>query len=125
MTDVEVRKALEAFMRERGLPTLSQAVGVALAEWHAGRRDRVLHPVGFDEGKDASRGRNGVLPSPNARVGAFGLALRLDGLKAFARDHLLADHPLRDALLAEADVVAAEEFVAKLAVWCVLVSRKA
>lgn len=57
-------------------------------------------------------------------VGRFGYGSRIAGLKEFARNRLPPEHPLRDVLLAEPDILTPEEFLAKLAVWCVLVNRK-
>lgn len=57
VTSEEVRSALVALKEERGLPTFSQAVGVALQEWLEARYGGVLHPGSVD-----NRGRGHVAP---------------------------------------------------------------
>ena len=44
VVSVEAREALLRLQRERGLPTMSQALRAALQEWLEQRRERVLHP---------------------------------------------------------------------------------
>ena len=44
VTTEGIRDELVRLMRDRGLRSLSQALGVALAEWSVWRRERVLHP---------------------------------------------------------------------------------
>ena len=120
----EALAALRVFQRERGLPTLSRALGALLEDWQAGGNG-VLHPAQCAEGQTARPSPERVLRAPTAQGEAFPPSVRLDGLKSFARNRLSPDHPLRDVLLAEADVLPAEEFLVKLSVWSVLISRKA
>jgi len=52
-------------------------------------------------------------------------SVHTDGLKDFVRSKFPADHPLRDAILAEKDVLTPEELLSKLEVWAILLSRRA
>lgn len=122
---VEAVEALCSFQREREFPTLSKALGAALEEWSATRAKRVGRLGRVAEDQSAEPAAEGVLHPPNAQGEAFPSVVRILGLKEFARARLPPEHPLRDALLAEPDVLTPEQFLAKLEVWCVLVSRKA
>jgi hypothetical protein len=42
-------------------------------------------------------------------------------IKSFALSHLPQDHPLRQVILAERETLRAEEFVAKMEVWLILI----
>lgn len=125
VTSEEALETLKVFQRRRGLPTVSRALGVLLEEWHSTAADGVLPHERVGEGLATRPALAGVLPAPNARGGAIPPGVRLEPLKEFARTRLQQDHPLRDVLLAEADTLSPEEFLAKLPMWCVLVSRKA
>lgn len=47
----EVKQELLELMREEDLPSLSRAVGIALEQWLATRRNRVLNPEGVGDGR--------------------------------------------------------------------------
>lgn len=117
--------ALRRFQQERGLPTLSQALGAFLDESLASGGKGVLNPAQDAEGHGLRAGANRALPSSNTRGEPPPDAVAFGAVREFARARLPPGHPLRDVLLAEADVLTPEEFLVKLEVWCVLVSRKA
>jgi hypothetical protein len=48
-----------------------------------------------------------------------------EGLKQLVLARFPEDHPLREVILAERDVLTSEEFLAKMSVWIVLLNRKA
>ena len=69
VTTDEIRYALLELMWDRGLRSLSQAVGTALQEWFVARRDEVVHPAdpsgkGPDTPQDADE-----VPNPRAKEG--------------------------------------------------------
>ncbi len=125
VASVEAVEALCRFQIERGHSTLSKALGAALEEWRVARGRRVVRAERADEGHAADPAAEGVLDLGSGPRQEFPFAVRIDGLKEFARARLPPDHSLRDALLAEADILTPQEFLAKLQVWCVLVSRTA
>lgn len=124
VTSEDALAALRKFQKERGLPTLSRALGVVLEEWHSAAAQGVLPHGRGARGRATGPSAGRVLPAPDAPGEAFPSAVRIVGLKEFARDRLPPDHPLREVLLAEEDILTPEEFLAKLTVWCVLVNRK-
>ena len=63
---VEARDALLKLLRERGLPSLSRALCVALEEWRLGG---VVNPASTSEGQSTSRGVSGVINPPSSTEG--------------------------------------------------------
>lgn len=125
VTSVEILGALRDLQAELNLPTMSRAVDAALAQWLSARRSGVLHLAdrfGQDEPRAAA---NRVLPPSPAQEGGIPRSVHTDGLKDLVRSKFPADHPLRDAILAEKDVLTPEELLSKLEVWAVLLSRRA
>ncbi len=47
-----------------------------------------------------------------------------EGLKQMVLARFPEDHPLRQVILAERDVLTSEEFLAKMPVWLVLLNRR-
>ncbi len=47
-----------------------------------------------------------------------------EGLKQLVLERFPEDHPLREVILAERDVLTSDEFLAKLPVWLVLLNRR-
>jgi len=47
-----------------------------------------------------------------------------EGLKQLVLARFPEDHPLREVILAERDVLTSEELLAKLSVWLVLLNRR-
>ncbi len=51
--------------------------------------------------------------------------LSTEGLKQLVLARFREDHPLREVILAERDVLTSEELLAKMPVWLTLLNRKA
>jgi len=47
-----------------------------------------------------------------------------EGLRQLVLARFPEDHPLRDVILAEKDVLTSDEFLAKMPVWLVLLNRR-
>lgn len=61
VTTEEIREALLRLKEDRGLLSLSAALGVALQEWFLSHRARVVHPVGGSAKDTLLGGAEGVL----------------------------------------------------------------
>jgi hypothetical protein len=64
-------------------------------------------------------------PGAPAPTTSTGKALSIRSLKDFVIARFPEDHPLRAVILAERDVLTPAEFLAKMVVWTVLLSRRA
>ncbi len=125
VTSVEVFGALRDLQAELNLPTMSQALDAALVQWLTARRSGVLHPADrFGQGEPRTAGDRVLQPSP-AGEGGIPRSVHTDGLKELVRSRFPIDHPLRDAILAEKDILTPEELLSKLEVWATLLSRRA
>ena len=125
VTSVEIAGALHDLQAERNLPTMSQTLDAALLQWLSARRSGVLHPADRLARDDPRTAAERVLPPSPAHEGGLLRSVHTDGLKDFVRSKFPADHPLRDAILAEKDVLTPEELLSKLEVWAILLSRRA
>ncbi len=65
VTTAQIHEELVRLMQDRGLRSLSQALGVALAEWSVWHGERVVHPGGSPSGNPPAIEASGVL-SPSA-----------------------------------------------------------
>lgn len=79
-----------------------------------------------------STGQESMAPKASAygqppwapRGGSLPKMISVRPLKELVLSKFPDDHPLREVILAEKDHIAAEEFVVKMEVWAVLVSRR-
>ncbi len=117
--------ALRDLQADLNLPTMSQAVDAALVQWLSARRRGVLHPADRFGQEIPRTAADRVLPPSPAREDGIPRSVHTEGLKELVRSRFPVDHPLRDAILAEKDVVTPEELLSKLEVWAILLSRRA
>ncbi len=66
----------------------------------------------------------GVAKVANERRGSAHRFVSTEGLKQLVLARFPEDHPLREVILAERDVLTSEELLAKMPVWLVLLNRK-
>ncbi len=66
-----------------------------------------------------------LIPLASSRGPPSGEALSIRSLKEFVTARLPEDHPLRAVIVAERDALTPAEFLAKMEVWAVLLSRHA
>jgi len=128
VTTEGIRDELVRLMRDRGLRSLSQALGVALAEWSVWRGEGVLHPGEPLRGNRPAAETGRVLnPATEWAVTLVGPRVRFVSIRPL-KDLVLGQfpegHPLREVILAERDTLTRDELVAKLETWLVLFSRK-
>lgn len=125
VTSVEILAALRELQTELNLPTMSQTLDAALVQWLSARRSGVLHLADRFGQNEPRAAANRVLPPSPAREGGIPRSVHTDALKDLVRSKFPVDHPLRDAILAEKDVLTSEELLSKLEVWAILLSRRA
>ena len=66
----------------------------------------------------------GVEETARERRGRAYRLVSIEGLKQLVLARFPEDHPLREVILAERDVLTSEELLAKMPVWLILLNRR-
>jgi len=129
VTTLQIREELVRLMHDRALRSLSQALGVALAEWSVWRGEGVLHPGEppsvhpyRGRGESGSKPRDGGWTMTSDAPHAKFVSIR--PLKDLVLARFPEGHPLREVILAERDTLSSNELVAKVETWVFLFNRR-
>ena len=91
----------------------------------ARRLDDAEAPPGATPVRKSAGKPRAVYPRPAGRISSFPAAdIGIRPLKELVLSAFPEDHPLREVILAERDALSPSEFLAKLEVWTILLSRR-
>lgn len=99
---------------------MTQARGSEPRRTRIGRQEKDGRPKETIGPETSARGQ----PAPVRDEGSLPKMVAVRPLKELVLSRFPENHPLRHVILAEKDFIMAEEFLAKMEVWAVLVSRR-